>query len=115
MRIRPVLGALLAVVVAAAATALVPSHHAVKATFERDAGAAEATQLEAPSDAMLARDLTGADPGIDVGSYYRAATREAAALDTAGPAWQFAGPTNIGGRVLDVVVDPRPHDAGGFA
>jgi photosystem II stability/assembly factor-like uncharacterized protein len=111
MRIRLVLGAFLAVAVAAAALALSPSHHAVKSSFKREAVASEASELEAPSDAILARDLTGADPGINVGSYFRAATSEAASLDTVGGSWQFLGPTNIGGRVLDIAVDPRPHDS----
>src|SRR4051794_3845936 len=114
MRGRFLLGALLAAALTLAVVAIQPSAHRsshLAVSREADAGN-EAAELETPSDVMLARDLTGADRNIDVGSYYQAATADASALPTVGGAWQFLGPTNIGGRVLDIVVDPRPEAAG---
>ncbi len=40
----------------------------------------------------------------------RRAQQQAAALPAAGNAWNLVGPTNIGGRVTDLVADPRHPD-----
>src|SRR3954451_24548596 len=78
-----------------------------------------AQELLEPSDAMLARSLFGADKNVNPGRYYARAAAQAAALGdqtaatdpaVAGAAWQPLGPSNIGGRVLDVVVDPNNAD-----
>lgn len=77
----------------------------------------EAAELEAPLDAMLARQLFGSD--VTPPDALAAASAEAAAIRTrtarshpqvAKPRWELVGPTNIGGRVLDVVVDPELTD-----
>lgn len=76
-------------------------------------------ELQEPADALLARQLTGADPGIDVGRFFAAAVAQGDALGaktatvapTAATArWTLVGPTTIGGRILDVVVDPTRPD-----
>ncbi len=66
-----------------------------------------------PDEALLARDLIGSDssPGA-----YEAAAEHARALGAAtlvedpglaSAGWSFVGPSNIGGRILDLVVDPE--------
>jgi photosystem II stability/assembly factor-like uncharacterized protein len=62
-----------------------------------------------PGDAALAR-TAGATGVIPAGAYTRART---AALKTkaVGGTWRLQGPTNIGGRVLDVVMDPLKPDS----
>jgi photosystem II stability/assembly factor-like uncharacterized protein len=82
-------------------------------------GENEARELEEPSDAILARNLFGADKRVDPARYFARAAATAAALGqqtaatdpaAAGAAWQPLGPSNIGGRVLDIVVDPNNAD-----
>lgn len=76
---------------------------------------ASLTASQEPGDAMLARTSAGAGQVPD-GALARAVAQAdaigsytaLAAPDIADPQWQLRGPTNIGGRVLDVVVDPRP-------
>ena len=71
----------------------------------------DAAQDRDPGDAMLSRT----NGTVPVGAWQRAsaqarasAVRTRAAEPTlASAAWQLKGPTNIGGRVLDVVVDPK--------
>lgn len=73
-------------------------------------GALEAQELSEPNEVMLARQLTGADPGVDPATYFAAATKAAQALPVADARWSLVGPSNIGGRVLDIVVDPTQAD-----
>jgi photosystem II stability/assembly factor-like uncharacterized protein len=74
----------------------------------------EAREIAAPSDVMLARQLLGSDLG-GADRIAQRARRQARTLAaktaqsspvTAATKWQFVGPTNIGGRILDLVVDP---------
>src|SRR4051794_4424657 len=78
-----------------------------------------AQELLEPSDAMLARSLFGADKNVNPGRYFARAAAQAAALGdqtaaaepvVAGAEWQPLGPSNIGGRVLDIAVDPNNAD-----
>src|SRR5690348_524953 len=73
-------------------------------------GENEARELEEPADALLARELFGADKNIDAGAYYANALAQAGTLtaqtQSVDPAaakapWQLVGPTSVGGRVLD--------------
>lgn len=63
-----------------------------------------------PDDFMLVQRLTGGP--ISLGAFEQAANQAlnlqgaAAASSAAGNQWQFIGPTNIGGRVADIAVDP---------
>jgi photosystem II stability/assembly factor-like uncharacterized protein len=68
-------------------------------------------QAAPPDDFMLAQRLTGGP--ISLGAFQRAADQAldlggaaAASTAAAGNQWQFVGPTNIGGRVVDIAVDP---------
>src|SRR3954451_11015529 len=79
----------------------------------------EGRELEEPSDAMLARTLFGATKGVNPARVFDRAAAQAAAIgqDTAladpvvaGADWQPVGPYNVGGRVLDIVVDPNNAD-----
>lgn len=67
-------------------------------------------ELTEPADALLARQLFGADPGVDPTRFYTRAVADAQAIDTVGEPWQFVGPRNIGGRILDIAVDPTLPD-----
>lgn len=69
-----------------------------------------------PEDWFLSQRLYGR--GVPPGALARAA-KQVAAIDRLTPAgggavgaatWTFAGPTNIGGRVLDIAVDPQQPD-----
>ena len=42
---------------------------------------------------------------------YDDAAAQAALLPTSGGQWQLIGPTNIGGRIVDVALDPQQRDA----
>jgi photosystem II stability/assembly factor-like uncharacterized protein len=63
-----------------------------------------------PEDAMLTQRLTGGI--ISLGAFQRAANQAldlkatATAASGTGNPWQLVGPTNIGGRLVDVAVDP---------
>ncbi len=78
----------------------------------------ELAALQEPADAMLARQLgpEGAPPAADVYARAAAESRQLAAATAAqdpamaSAAWELRGPTDIGGRVLDVVVDPAQAD-----
>jgi photosystem II stability/assembly factor-like uncharacterized protein len=70
----------------------------------------EILAITSPNEVMLARQLIGADKGIDPGAYFRAARADAAEAEVAGGAWTLDRPTSKGGRVLDVVVDPTQPD-----
>ena len=79
----------------------------------------ESCALNEPSDVLLTRQLFGSDPGLTAPDVARRARRAAAAIgqDTksrapgvADAAWQLDGPSSIGGRVLDVAVDPQLED-----
>jgi len=82
-----------------------------KGRFERD----RSSEPTAPEEWFLSQRVYR--QGIPAGALARA-WNQAAAIDrrTAlhgaqlGGAWSFAGPTNIGGRVLDIAVDPTQAD-----
>ncbi len=117
MRLHPTLPFLaLPLVVALAAGPVVtpaatPATHPLAVT----ASGLIAAQDQDPGDAMLSR-VGGSVP---TGAWQRAtAQARATAVRTAATepglaaaAWQLKGPTNIGGRVLDVVVDPKKTDS----
>ena len=42
---------------------------------------------------------------------YDDAAAQAALLPTVGGSWQLVGPTNIGGRIVDIALDPQQRDA----
>jgi photosystem II stability/assembly factor-like uncharacterized protein len=67
--------------------------------------AKEERELTEPSAAMLARQFSGVQ--VDPVRAYASARREAVAAPDAGKRWELVGPTNIGGRVLDLVLDPE--------
>ncbi|MDP3712734.1 MAG: hypothetical protein Q8R60_09640 [Mycobacteriales bacterium] len=68
-----------------------------------------------PGDAMLSRVGGTVPPGAwaRANAQAKAAAVRTAAVDPALAAaeWELRGPTNIGGRLLDVVVDPRKVDS----
>jgi photosystem II stability/assembly factor-like uncharacterized protein len=75
----------------------------------------EGRELLEPADALLARLAVGSD-GSDLSTVYRQAIAQehslkaktaAAAPDLAGAQWSLVGPTNIGGRALDLALDPK--------
>src|SRR3954452_25110888 len=97
----------------------------VAALAQRDSGEAGESAAEVqkelldPADALLARNLFGADKNVGPGKFWAAAAAQAAQIGTdtrsldpaaAKAAWQLVGPTSVGGRVLDVVVDPNHAD-----
>src|SRR5436305_12022591 len=73
-------------------------------------------ELQEPADALMARELLGSDPGVDYSRAYAKAAAQGNALGrtaqrrdprAAGAQWRFDGPTDIGGRRLDVAIDPQ--------
>src|SRR6478752_451086 len=76
-------------------------------------------ELQEPADALLARDLFGSDENVDYSAAFSAAAGQGAALGrsarrrdprAAKAKWEFQGPASIGGRVLDVAIDPQQAD-----
>src|SRR4051794_27065451 len=130
MKLRVALTALISLLaVAALATQLARGggHRAVACAAEREGAEAARCEsladmgraLQEPADALLARDETGSDPNANFADLFeQAAARSAsigrttARVDPAAPgaAWQFQGPSSIGGRVLDIAVDPAQQD-----
>jgi photosystem II stability/assembly factor-like uncharacterized protein len=75
-------------------------------------------ELQEPGDTLLARQLFGSDT-TNPAAVFSAARAESKVLarrtrrqdaDAAAEPWKAKGPTNIGGRVLDVAVDPDAKD-----
>jgi photosystem II stability/assembly factor-like uncharacterized protein len=105
----------LAVLLAAGAALLVLSSRPGDA---RPATSGPLSPLEEPLDAMLTRQLSG-NPNVDLTSAYRRAIaqRSALARDTRSAApgvaaakWELMGPHSIGGRILDIAIDPERAD-----
>jgi hypothetical protein len=79
---------------------------------EEDADAAEADAQTGPEDGLIAERTV--DGGAPLSLRIRAAAQanalaaqtRAQAPKVAAASWSFVGPTNIGGRVLDIAVDP---------
>jgi photosystem II stability/assembly factor-like uncharacterized protein len=81
-------------------------------------GREEARELQEPSDAMLGRQLFGSEGVVPTDVFAQARTsaitiaartrRDAPAVADA--RWRFEGPSNVGGRVLDIAVDPKQAD-----
>ena len=76
-------------------------------------------ELQEPADALLSRDLFGSDRNVDFSKAFTAAAAQGAALGrsakrrdprAAKATWDFLGPASIGGRVLDVAIDPQQAD-----
>src|SRR4051812_48428240 len=82
------------------------------------AGENEAAELQEPADALLARELYGSGANVPSDVFPQAQAQARAlgartrAVDPslAAAQWQLVGPTNIGGRVLDIAVDPAAAD-----
>jgi photosystem II stability/assembly factor-like uncharacterized protein len=83
--------------------------------------AREVSELSEPSDFALMRAYGKERPKVDPRLYWQRARQRAVALgaatadtepEIAGDTWALAGPTTIGGRVLDVVVDPTDANHG---
>ncbi|MEA2272802.1 MAG: hypothetical protein QOI98_1510, partial [Solirubrobacteraceae bacterium] len=122
-RIRLPLIALVLVALAAAGLSLRPGRQSgerqtLVATHEHereaDRGENVAKELQEPADALLSRLAFGSD-GSDLSTQYRNAIAQqhrlkartaAAAPDLANAQWKLVGPTNIGGRILDIALDP---------
>jgi photosystem II stability/assembly factor-like uncharacterized protein len=62
-----------------------------------------------PGDAALLR-TAGKTATVPTGAFARA-RRQALATTTTPGTWRLQGPTNVGGRILDVVVDPLANDS----
>ena len=77
---------------------------------------ADEERTSPPEDWFVTQRVTHG--GIPAGALERAGTAaaalnsaaERAAAQAAGGRWRFAGPTNIGGRVVDIAVDPLAAD-----
>ena len=123
LRARFILGLLAILVVAAMALPLPSLRKSGQVNRERAAenDAPRERIKTPPEDAFLAQRVIHG--GIPVGAMERARAqsfraREAAlssapgepAARLAATSWQFAGPTNIGGRIVDVAVDPVAAD-----
>jgi len=98
-----------------------PSTPATPLTPSTPAISEDETAPTSPDDVMLAR-TAGTGRVVPAGAYTRAREQAATvgaqtrqlAPQLAGAGWNLVGPTNVGGRVLDIVVDPRaPAVAGG--
>ncbi|HEY3191057.1 MAG TPA: hypothetical protein VGJ70_26425, partial [Solirubrobacteraceae bacterium] len=106
------------VLVAAALVVVRPAHEPEGRPEAAEELVEEGHELLEPSEALLARELFGADTKVpsDVFPQAQAQSRALArATRASDPAvarqrWQLVGPTNIGGRVLDVAVDPGAAD-----
>src|SRR3954471_3362536 len=114
MRFRPVLLALLCAIVPLSVALAVSSSSSsapAKAAGLRGSQRAEveneAQALLAPADVAYTRAFGLAAPSVDPGQFFTAAADDAEGIPSIGGNWQLTGPTNIGGRVLDIVVDPR--------
>ena len=78
----------------------------------------ESAALQEPADALLGRQLFGSTEAPNGALFERAAARTRAlgrttaaqAPGVAAAKWEMVGPTDIGGRVLDVAVDPEVRD-----
>src|SRR5213592_3672507 len=80
---------------------------------------ASAAEMLEPADVLSAQALSGTPAGVDPAAAYRRALaeRRVVARETALSAprvasagWEFVGPSNIGGRVLDLALDPVKPD-----
>jgi photosystem II stability/assembly factor-like uncharacterized protein len=107
---------LLLAVLAAAGALLLPALRSDGATTA--APLPKASPLEEPFDAVLGRQLSG-DPDVDLGAAFQRASREARAIASqtadkapgvAAAKWELIGPHNIGGRLLDIALDPDKPD-----
>lgn len=118
-----ILGAVTIALAAAAAVPLVSLRTANETAEEQGAADDRGREREKtpPEDAFLTQRVVHG--GIPAGALQKArvqATRARAAartsatdqlsLQVASTKWQFVGPTNIGGRVVDVAVDPVASD-----
>ncbi|HEY3715375.1 MAG TPA: hypothetical protein VGL39_12670 [Jatrophihabitantaceae bacterium] len=80
---------------------------------DKDAGGGEEDEGEddggpaAPAEYLTRKFTSGHDVTPD---QVHRAEAQAAALPTAGGSWSLVGPSNIGGRITDLVVDPRRPD-----
>jgi photosystem II stability/assembly factor-like uncharacterized protein len=111
--------ALLAVLGVALAVLLSPRSGDVTTNAHRAEVAEELAEVTAPTAAMLARTLSGSAAGADLGAAYRRARRQAIASGertarqapaVAEKRWELVGPREIGGRVLDLAIDPRDRE-----
>jgi hypothetical protein len=104
----------LAVVAAPVARPRTPAHDALPVSARTVPTAGQLGTQPVPGDAALLR-TAGRTATVPTGAFARARA-QALALPPATPPvipkiWKLQGPTNVGGRVLDVVVDPNQDDA----
>jgi hypothetical protein len=111
----PVLAALVAAPVAPAAVVSAPGDAPALAGITATGLEALLDPAAEPGDPMLAARGGTVPPGAFARASAQAAAvakqTKAADPQLAGKRWELRGPTNVGGRVLDVVVDPRRRDA----
>ena len=114
----PAVSALAALALATAPTTSRPAETTVPQRAQSIPTLGELGQQPMPGDATMRR-TAGRAGVVPTGAYARArAQAKAAKVRTAsaaphalGPTWRLHGPQHIGGRVLDVVVDPTRPDA----
>ncbi|MEV5767211.1 glycosyl hydrolase [Micromonospora sp. NPDC052213] len=112
-RVLPVAAAL-ALLTAAALTTSIPS-----ARGEESLATSTPTgPMELPAEWMTAQRLSDGSTDLSAAKYAKArgeanqlaARTRSAYRDLAGEQWRFFGPSNIGGRVVDIAVDPQVAD-----
>ena len=66
---------------------------------------------KSPGDWLLARTLRGSTFSLErmreANTEYELIASNARTRSSGSPAWSFVGPVNIGGRVLDIAMDPN--------
>lgn len=99
--------ALLASVVTFAMPSTSTSRHGVTQARTEQGGEEDGGGPAAPAEYLTQKFTSGKDvtPG-----QVRHAQAQAAALPANGQAWQLVGPSNVGARVVDLVVDPTHSD-----
>src|SRR3954464_14507669 len=105
MRLRTLFTVLIALLAAGALSVAAVHRAPGDREHEHESLADMGRELQEPTDALLARDLSGSDPGIDYGAAFTRAAAASATLGratartdpkAAGASWSFKGPFDIG-------------------